>query len=368
MEVAGNRLTLLADGPGRLEALIALIDGAEESLRVLYYIWGTTRPGARVRDALVRGGASAACRCRCSSTGSAPRHAEGFFRPLIDAQARFCRFVPRWGRRYLLRNHQKLALADGRRAIIGGFNISNDYFGTIEDGAWRDLGLHVEGDSVEFLVGYFDACSPGRESPTPRSGGCGGCSADSVTDGLLHWLFGGPTRRLSPWARSVRRDMKRARAARSHRRLYRAGPLLMRRVGNVARRRGGSGSSRRPRSIISAAVGAARHTYWLLLEARRRIYEYQADQATSSSSSWTTSSISARPISTCAASILNLEMMLRVDDPGFAAAMRGSSTARSPTVEITFEAHRASMTWCNRLKWALGYFLMAIADYESRGG
>ena len=27
MEVAGNRLTLLADGPERLEALIALIDG-----------------------------------------------------------------------------------------------------------------------------------------------------------------------------------------------------------------------------------------------------------------------------------------------------------------------------------------------------
>ena len=78
---------------------------------------------------------SAACRCRCSSTASAPRRAKaGFFQPLVDAKARFCRFVPRWGRRYLLRNHQKLALADGRKAIVGGFNISNDYFGTIEDG------------------------------------------------------------------------------------------------------------------------------------------------------------------------------------------------------------------------------------------
>ena len=35
MEVAGNRLTLLPDGPERLEALIALIDGARDSLRVL---------------------------------------------------------------------------------------------------------------------------------------------------------------------------------------------------------------------------------------------------------------------------------------------------------------------------------------------
>ena len=84
---------------------------------------------------------SAASRCRCWSTASAPRRAEGFFQPLVEAEARFCRFVPRWGRRYLLRNHQKLALADGRKAIVGGFNISNDYFGTIEAGAWRDLGL-----------------------------------------------------------------------------------------------------------------------------------------------------------------------------------------------------------------------------------
>ena len=82
--------------------------------------------------------------------------------------------MPRWGRRYLLRNHQKLALADGGKAIIGGFNISDDYFGTIEAGAWRDLGLQVEGDGVACLVGYFDGLFAwARDSPTPRSGGCG---------------------------------------------------------------------------------------------------------------------------------------------------------------------------------------------------
>ena len=38
MTVDGNRLTLLPDGPERLEALIGLIEGARESLRILYYI------------------------------------------------------------------------------------------------------------------------------------------------------------------------------------------------------------------------------------------------------------------------------------------------------------------------------------------
>ena len=33
--VEGNRLTLLPDGPQRLDALIALIDEAQESLRIL---------------------------------------------------------------------------------------------------------------------------------------------------------------------------------------------------------------------------------------------------------------------------------------------------------------------------------------------
>ena len=157
MEVAGNRLTLLPDGPERLEALVALIEGAKESLRVLYYIWEDDVAGRRVRDALVAAaerGVSVSLLVDGFGASSAPK---GFFQPLIDAQARFCRFVPRWGRRYLLRNHQKLALADGSKAIVGGFNISDDYFGTIEQGAWRDLGLEVEGPTAHYLVRYFDA-------------------------------------------------------------------------------------------------------------------------------------------------------------------------------------------------------------------
>ncbi|NWP15596.1 phosphatidylserine/phosphatidylglycerophosphate/cardiolipin synthase family protein, partial [Escherichia coli] len=76
-----------------------------------------------------------------------------------------CRFVPRWGRRYLLRNHQKLALADEARVIVGGFNIEDSYFGTIEQAAWRDLGLLVEGPAASRLVGYYDALSNWARRP-----------------------------------------------------------------------------------------------------------------------------------------------------------------------------------------------------------
>jgi len=138
-EVDGNRLTLLPDGPQRLEALIALIDEARTSLRLLYYIWCEDESGTRVRDALVRAAERGVEVALLVDGFGAADAKEDFFAPLSEAGARFCRFVPRYGRRYLLRNHQKLALADGRRVIIGGFNISDDYFGTIEEGAWRDL-------------------------------------------------------------------------------------------------------------------------------------------------------------------------------------------------------------------------------------
>src|ERR1044072_4778809 len=80
--VDGNRLTMLTEGPERMERLLELIGSAQRTLRVLYYIYVADEAGEAVRDAGVE----------------------------------LCRFVPRWGRRYLLRNHQKLALADEERS------------------------------------------------------------------------------------------------------------------------------------------------------------------------------------------------------------------------------------------------------------
>ena len=52
-KVDGNRLTFLPDGPDRLEALLALIDGAKSNLRLLYYIFAADESGRKVRGALV---------------------------------------------------------------------------------------------------------------------------------------------------------------------------------------------------------------------------------------------------------------------------------------------------------------------------
>ena len=365
MEVAGNRLTLLPDGPERLAALLALIEGARESLRVLYYIWEDDEAGRKVRDALVEAvqrGVAVSLLGDGFGASSAPK---GFFKPLEDANARFCRFVPRWGRRYLLRNHQKLALADGRKAIIGGFNISNDYFGTIEQGAWRDLGLEVEGPSVACLGGYFDALFSWAETDDGSIRRLRRMlSTHSVRYDSLHWLFGGPTRRLSPWAKSVKADMMQASRLDMIVAYFAPSLSMMRRLTGVA-------SRGRARIVTPAkldhqfVVGAARFLYWRLLKRGAEIYEYQPTKLHSKlividdvvhigSANFDMRSL-----------YLNLEMMLRVDDPAFAAMMRRFVEGEiASSKRILPGEHRKSMTLWNRIKWALGYFVVATADYN----
>ena len=365
IEVAGNRLTLLPDGPERLDALIALIDGAEASLRILYYIWADDAAGRRVRDALVAAAARGVNVALLVDGFGAADAPEPFFAPLVAAGARFCRFMPRFGRRDLLRNHQKLVLADERKVMIGGFNIADDYFGTIQEGAWRDLGLIVEGENCAGLAHYFDdlfkwALKPDGKMRQLRRV----LNTHSVTDGALHWLFGGPTRRLSPWARAVRRDMRQARRLDIVAAYFAPGPFLLRRSGNVAKR-GAARLVTAAKSDNRATIDAARYTYWTLLKRGVRVFEYQPtklhtklfvidDVVHIGSANFDMRSL-----------FLNLEMMLRVEDAGFAAAMRrfvDGEIARS--VEITPETHRARMSLLNRARWAFAYFLVAIADFR----
>jgi cardiolipin synthase len=363
IKVAGNYLTLLPDGPQRLEALLSLIEGAKRDLRILYYIFLDDVSGHRIRDALI-----AACRrgvrvfLFVDGFGSTAN--QDFWQPLAETDIHFCRYSPKFGRRYLLRNHQKLALADGRRVIIGGFNVSDEYFGTIEAGAWRDLGLQVEGDSVFCLTRYFDDLFQWARSPRARPRELRRMLRQhSITEGKLHWLFGGPGRRLSPWARAVRRDMISSTRLDMIASYFAPSPPILRRIGQVARR----GTVRlvtAAKSDNRATIGAARSTYQYLLKRGVRIFEYQPtklhtklfvvdDVVHIGSANFDMRSL-----------FLNLEMMLRVDDPAFATAMRGFVDGEiKDSAPVTIESHRTMRTPFARLRWWLAYFVVAVADY-----
>ncbi|HEU0135581.1 MAG TPA: phosphatidylserine/phosphatidylglycerophosphate/cardiolipin synthase family protein, partial [Allosphingosinicella sp.] len=313
LEVAGNRLTLLADGPERLDALLELIGSAKESLRFLYYMFMDDRSGTTVRDALIaaseRGVAVSLLVDGFGSTAN-----REFFRPLEEAGIAFCQFSAKFGRRYLLRNHQKLALADGERVIIGGFNVSDDYFGTDGSGAWRDIGLLVEGGSVACLTHYFDSLFHWARNPDARVRDIRRLlQKSSVTEGRLHWLFGGPSRRLSPWARAVRRDMRSARRLDLVAAYFAPSFGMLRRLSGISRRGGRVRIVTASRSDNNATIAAARNTYWWLLRRGIQIFEYLptklhtklfvVDDAVHIGSA----NFDMRSL------FLNLEMMLRID-------------------------------------------------------
>jgi cardiolipin synthase A/B len=362
-EVEGNRLTLLVEPDERLFGLLALIDGAERTLRLLYYTFAADRTGGRVRDAVI---AAAAQGVRTSliidGFGSDPDDA--FLQPLRDAGVEICRFLPRWGRRYLLRNHQKLAIADEERLIIGGFNIEDSYFAGPAENGWRDLGLLVEGPDAGRLVGYFDALSAWTKRRNARMRDLRRALRQwSETQGRVRWLLGGPARRLNPWARAMRADLRRARSVALIAAYFAPSPAMLRRLDRVGRR-GEARLITAAKSDNTTTIAAARFTYPGLLRKRVRVFEYQPsklhaklyiidDVVHIGSANFDVRSL-----------FLNMELMLRIEDKPFADHMRALFEHEiGDSVEIRLKDVTGWGTALNRARNALAYFLVTVVDY-----
>ena len=259
---------------------------------------------------------------------------DDYFADLSGKGAKFCRFNPSYGRRYLLRNHQKLALADGDtkqcRAIIGGFNVADDYFGTVEAGAWRDIGLIVEGPAAARLAPYYDKliawatvakiedarAAPAGPSNTARpAAGCSGSSA-------------GRPGRLSPWGVSTCRDLVHSRDVEMIAAYFAPTWGLMRRIARVGKR-GRARVITAAKSDNNATIAAARFTYGRLLKRGVEIYEYVPtklhtklvvlDDVVHIGSS----NLDIRSL------YLNMELMLRVDDVRVRASRCGAISKAS---------------------------------------
>ncbi|HEX6660976.1 MAG TPA: phosphatidylserine/phosphatidylglycerophosphate/cardiolipin synthase family protein [Sphingomicrobium sp.] len=363
LTIEGNRLTLLPDGPQRLKVLIDLIDGAVKSIRMLYYIYTADHSGAAVRSALIRAlDHGVAVSLLIDGFGSS-RTNEGYFRELADKGAAFCRFNPSYGRRYLLRNHQKLTLADGTRILIGGFNIEDSYFGDFSDKAWRDIGLLVEGPAAERVVPYYDALMAWALSRRSRLKTLRAVVRRfSEHKGPLQWQYGGPMQLKSPWALATIHDLSRANDLEMIAAYFAPMGGMLRRIGDVARR-GRARVVTASKSDNRPTIDAARSTYARLLKRGVEVFEYQPvklhskllvmdDVVHIGSSNFDLRSL-----------YLNMEMMLRVHHPDFAIMMRSYFEHELGSCkEITQESH-AQASWLQRLRWRIGWFLVTSLDY-----
>ena len=366
--IDGNDLTLLPEGPERRRALLDLIEGARETLRLIFYIYADDASGRRINEALA---AAAARGVRVAlivdGFGSDDTDAH-FFDSLGDAGVSVCRFSARFGRRYLLRNHQKLALADAgtdqARILTGGFNVEDDYFGTEREQAWRDLGLLIEGEAASRMAGYFDALEAWIRHPRGKLRHLNrALSQWSESDGRLRWLIGGPTRRLSPWARAIRHDMRRAARIDLIAAYFTPSPTILRRLDRAGRLGQAVRVVTAGKSDNDATIAAARFTYRGLLKKGVRVFEYQPtklhtklyvvdDAVYIGSANFDMRSL-----------FINLELMIRIEDAAFAARARDYVDGEiAHSREITRDLYVEATGWWQRTKQFAAYLIVGVLD------
>jgi cardiolipin synthase len=365
---AGQVLSFFPAGADRREAMMAMLRDAQVSLKLAFYIFAEDSVSREVRDALV-----AAARRGVAVTliidrfGSAASNA--FLAPLREAGGTVHCFSARWTQRYLVRNHQKMIIADDARALFGGFNIEDDYFAPPQDNGWNDLAISVEGSAVAGLVQWFDKLSDWTDddgSPKFRAINQAVKRWDwSVAEdgGSARWLVGGPTRGLSTWARCVTRDMVQGDRLDMFMAYFSPPRHLLKRIGKIAAK-GQTRLVMAAKSDNNATLGASRTLYSYLLRHGAQIWEFEPcklhtklivldDVVYLGSANFDMRSL-----------YINLELMLEVKDAALADRMRAFVSEHiAASRAITPEVHKRRATPWNRLRWWLGWVLVSVIDY-----
>lgn len=180
--VAGNRVRLLADGPGTYQAMLRSIAQARRYVHMETYIFDDDEEGARFAEALIAArnrGADVALMVDAVGTIKTP---DALFQRLRDAGVQVAVFNPvspvspvsgsRAGWSPNQRNHRKVLVVDGKVGYLGGINVSAVYASSPAGGSgasggvgsgpdakrtdaqaapWRDTHLRIEGPAVAQL-------------------------------------------------------------------------------------------------------------------------------------------------------------------------------------------------------------------------
>ena len=182
--------------------------------------------------------------------------------------------------------------------------------------------------------------------------------------GPLQWKFSGPLSMRNSWWRSIGRDIKRAQRLDMIFAYFAPPGAMLRRIGRLGRR-GRARIINAAKSDNNATIAAARHSYSRLLRRHVEIYEYQPaklhtklaivdDVVHIGSSNFDYRSL-----------YINLEVMLRIKDAGFADAMRGyfERELADCTLDHARAAQAQGATPWRRFKWAVSHFLVNVMDY-----
>jgi cardiolipin synthase len=172
--IAGNKVTLLFDGPAAMREMIAAARAATSSINLESYIFDGDQIGTEFADLLIeKQGKGVQVNIMVDAIGNLTTPS-AFFDRMRQAGVRVVIFNPvnpakakgKW--EVNNRDHRKLMIVDGRVAFTGGINISSTYANSSLfrsknkakkiDGdkvGWRDTHIKIEGPAVAPLQWSF---------------------------------------------------------------------------------------------------------------------------------------------------------------------------------------------------------------------
>ena len=363
--IAGHDLHVVHLPQDRLGAVLGLIARAKKSIQMFFYMFGDDATGREVRDALVAAANDGGhVQLIIDSFGSG-NVSDRFFEALVEAGGCYHCFSTRKGLGYIIRNHQKILIADRAHALVGGFNITDDYFGRAGDNSWEDLGIIVSGAQAQKLSDYFEDLA--------RASNNGKVRYRSIRNiihqwrpgiGQVQWLLGGPTNRISPWAITFKRSLEAGKRFDIVSAYFSPSQTILRRLAKAAKHNKGSRLVVAGKTDNNATIAAARLLYRYLMRRKARIFEFQSrplhmklmvidDTVYIGSANLDVRSM-----------FINLEIMVRVKDARLALHMRKLIDEMvKQSEEQTRILLKARDSYWSRFKAALAYFLVNSVDY-----
>jgi len=363
--VAGHDLHVVHLPQDRLGAVLALIARAKKSIQMFFYMFGDDATGLEVRDALVAAANNGVhVQLIIDSFGSG-NVSDRFFDVLVEAGGCYHCFSKGKGLGYIIRNHQKILIADSAHALVGGFNITDGYFGRAGDNSWEDLGIIVSGAQAQKLSDYFEDLA--------RASNNGKVRYSSIRNiirqwrpgiGQIQWLLGGPTNRISRWAITFKRSLEAGKRFDIVSAYFSPSQTMLRRIAKAAKHNKGSRLVVAGKTDNNATIAAARLLYRYLMRRKTRIFEFQSrplhmklmvidDTVYIGSANLDVRSM-----------FINLEIMVRIKDAGLALHMRKLIDEMvTQSEEQTRILLKARDSYWSRFKAALAYFLVNSVDY-----
>jgi cardiolipin synthase len=259
-----------------------------------------------------------------------------------------------------------MLIADDKVAVIGGSNIATVYFADDPAGkSWHDLMLVVEGPAAARLALAYDALLEWVDGDNGTLTGLNRVLRDaSEHAGALRWVMGGPFRRLNPLVRALKHDIDHATQVDMIQAYFAPNWGFLRKLGHVARR-GRFRLITASRSDNVTTVSAARHCYRRLFHYGAEIMEYgpqmlHAKLVIADDAVWLGSAnFDIRSL------YLNTELALRIEDAGFAAAMRALFDQYQPwCATVTEESHKRNSPPIARFVRFLSYTIVATVDFR----